>query len=166
MRSNRWRWIAVAVLLSSLIATAGCIGNTPIVSDTGDGGSVPAYGLISPGDAVRMIVSSQDDSEFVLLDIRTSTEVEAGHISGASNLDFYSPTFRGELDQLDREKVYLIYCRTGNRTGQTRAIMAELGFEKVYDLDGGIRLWSNLDYPLCLGSLTEEHTCNGEYPEL
>ena len=131
-----------------------------------DDGTTPPYGLISPEDAVRVILASQDDPEFVLLDIRTAGEVADGQLSGAANLDFYSPTFRDELAQLDRDRVYLIYCRTGNRTGQTRTIMADLGFEKVYDLDGGIRVWQNLNYPVCVGSLGSTHTCHGEYPEL
>ena len=165
MHSLTWRRIGVAILLSTLFAIAGCVGNPPAVSAPDDG-VPPPYGLISPDDAVRVILASQDDPGFVLLDIRTTAEVAEGHLSGTANLDFYSPTFRDELAQLDRDRIYLIYCRTGNRTGQTRTIMSELGFEKVYDLDGGIRTWKNLGYPVCVGSLGTEHTCNGEYPEL
>ena len=159
------RQMVVALLLSAVLALTGCVGTPPVVSEPDDG-TPPPYGLISPEDAVRVILASQDDPSFVLLDIRTAGEVADGHLSGTANLDFYSPTFRDELAQLDRDRIYLIYCRTGNRTGQTRTIMAELGFKKVYDLDGGIRVWLNRNYPVCVGSLGSTHTCNGEYPEL
>ncbi len=53
-------------------------------------------------------------------------------------IDFYEPGFADEIAALDPEGEYLLYCRSGNRSGQTAALMAELGFEQVWDLDGGV----------------------------
>jgi len=61
--------------------------------------------------------------------------------------------------------VILIYCRTGNRTGQTFTRMTEMGFVKVYDLANGITRWGALGYPVCVERLGEEHTCVGRYQE-
>jgi len=56
-------------------------------------------------------------------------------------MDSYSPTFADDVETLDRDATILIYCRTGNRTGQTYETMMSLGFEWVYDLDRGITEW-------------------------
>ena len=111
-----------------------------------------------------MLHTMRGQSDFVLLDIRTAPEIAESHISGAVALDFYSPTFQDNLAELERQITYLIYCRTGNRTGQTMATMTNLGFEKVFDLDGGIRAWTSRGLPVCAGSLDAEHSCSGELP--
>lgn len=111
-----------------------------------------------------VLLALSEDEEFVLLDIRTSAEVESAHLPGATMLDFYAPSFRDDLALLDRDATYLIYCRTGNRTGQTRTVMADLGFTQVYDLDGGITQWIARGYPTCARPLDAEHTCVDTYP--
>jgi len=151
-----------AVFTASLVS--GCMsgGAVGLIDDPLDG--FPPYGEIGPEDAVAVILSLQDDPLLVLLDIRTQGEVEAGHIPGAVNLDFRSATFESELPALDRELIYLIYCRTANRSGQVFDLMAQTGLTRLYDLQGGIRLWGELGYPICVGPLGEEHRCVGEYP--
>jgi rhodanese-related sulfurtransferase len=53
-------------------------------------------------------------------------------------LDFYAPTFESDLDALDKDKVYLIYCASGNRSGQAHDLMGQLGFREVYNMLGGM----------------------------
>ena len=156
---NRMKVIA-ALHLSLLVATVvtGCM-----VPQSGSGlgntdGDMPAYGVITVQESADVIGALQDDPAFVLLDIRTAAEVEASHLSGAINLDYYSDSFEDDLAALDRSVIYLIYCRTGNRTGHAYRMMAELGFEHVYDMGEGITQWMIADYPICIGSLDVEHT--------
>lgn len=159
----------LSVLFFSLFAVAavtGCLATQTENGVSDAGNDLPAYGVVSTQQAANMIVALQDDPGFVLLDIRTSAEVEAGHLSGAAALDFRSDLFRDDLAVLDRDLVYLIYCRTGNRTGQTYQIMEELGFERVYDMGGGITQWIAAGYPVCLGALDAEHSCTGEFPAI
>ena len=96
---------------------------------------------ISPVDGVAMIEKNKDNPDFMILDVRTPKEYTAGHLSGAINLDYYSNNFRTDLEQLDKSKTYLIYCRTGRRSGVTLNMMRELGFSGVYDIAGGITAW-------------------------
>ncbi len=77
----------------------------------------------------------------VLLDLRTPDEYEEGYISGAENVNFYDETFKDQLKAMPRDKTYLIYCRSGGRSGRTAKLMAELGFKRVYDLKGGMNAW-------------------------
>ncbi len=155
--------LALAFLVA--VAVSGCWA-TQSVGELGEADNgMPHYGVIISQQTVGVILGLQEDPEFVLLDIRTPAEVEAGHISGAVNLDFYDPAFRDDLAALDRDKVYLIYCRTGNRSGQAYSIMKELGFERVYDMGGGITQWIAAGYPVCIGQLNAEHSCSGELPK-
>jgi len=164
MRKRFKLWSGLARLLLLTVALDGCLNGTLLAGVDHNSGQLPSYGLVTPREAATVIQTLRGNPDFVLLDIRTLAEVEAGHISGAVNLDFYSPTFEQGLEALDRDKTYLIYCRSGNRTGQARSMMLGLGFSKVYDLDGGINAWNNLSYPICLGALDAEHDCSGEYP--
>jgi len=81
------------------------------------------------------------------LDVRTPEEFAEGHIDGAILVDFYDDDFAEQLAQLDPDVPYLLYCRSGNRSGQTRAILSELGFTDVADVDGGIVSWTGQGLP-------------------
>ena len=88
------------------------------------------------------------NSDVVIIDIRTPQEYSQGMIEGAINVDFYSPSFRQDLSALDKDKTYLIYCRTGSRTSQAVSVMQDLGFNQVYVLNGGIVNWYNNRLPI------------------
>lgn len=159
LRTARAVGVGAGTGLLLFLVLAGCAG--PIASTPGaePEGSRPAYGVITPQQAKELIEEHREDPQFVLLDIRTDPEIEAGHISGTTSLDFYGPAFRDELAKLDRSKTYLIYCRTGNRTGKAYAMMENLDFDRVYDMGGGITAWQSLGYPICIGSLENPHVC-------
>jgi len=95
---------------------------------------------ISPDQAYRMIQDNSSKPE--VLDVRTPAEYESGHIYGAANLDYYSEGFLEKLRLLDKEKIYIVYCRTGYRAGIALTIMKALGFKEAYNISGGIVAWS------------------------
>ncbi|MEP0984899.1 rhodanese-like domain-containing protein [Ekhidna sp.] len=78
----------------------------------------------------------------VVLDVRTPGELAEGSIPGYTMVNFFDPNFREEVARLDKTKTYLIYCRSGNRSGQACALMANMGFETLYNLQGGIGAWN------------------------
>ena len=77
----------------------------------------------------------------VILDVRSAGEFAGGKIRGARNLDIMSASFVSQVKNLPKDKTYLVYCRSGNRSGQACEIMADLGFEKLKNLSGGIMRW-------------------------
>jgi len=82
-----------------------------------------------------------DDNAFIL-DVRTEEEVEEGYIPNAKNLNiFKGQAFIYELEALDKNKNYYVYCKAGGRSGQACAIMNEMGFENTYNLMGGFSQW-------------------------
>jgi len=104
--------------------------------------------VLAPRTAFRLIEANWSNPEFVILDVRTPGEFARGHIAGAINLDYYASGFQQELDQLDKSNTYLVYCRSAQRSGMTARIMEELGFMRIYDLDGGILLRQEAGLPL------------------
>ncbi len=103
---------------------------------------------ITPQEASTLIQNNQNNPDFVIIDVRTREELSGGHIENATNIDFYSETFRDMLNNLDKNKTYLIYCRSGARSGSTLDIMDELNFEEVYNILGGIIAWTAEGLPI------------------
>jgi rhodanese-related sulfurtransferase len=86
---------------------------------------------------------AQQNGNAVLLDVRTPEEWSQGIIPGAITIDYYKgQEFIDEVSQLDKEKTYYIYCRSGVRSANACSIMNELGFEKANNLLGGISQWT------------------------
>lgn len=82
------------------------------------------------------------DPTRIIIDLRTPEETAEGMINGAIQIDYRAAGFQDQIMALDKNKEYLIYCRSGIRSGKTATIMEEAGFNKVYDLDGGYTAWS------------------------
>ena len=70
------------------------------------------------------------EPEAVILDVRSEAELEEGSIPNHILIDFMQPDFVSKIAHLDRSKTYLVYCRSGNRSGRTCALMSEMGFAK------------------------------------
>lgn len=96
-------------------------------------------------EEMKKIIS---EKQVIILDIRTLEEFKEGHINKAVNIDFYSKDFESNLDKLDKSKVYIIYCRSGNRGGMALKIMEKLKFTEVYNVLGGIGSIKQIGYPL------------------
>ncbi|CAH1000758.1 Sulfurtransferase [Neolewinella maritima] len=82
-----------------------------------------------------------NDSNVVILDVRTPAETAGGMIEGARELDFNAADFTERLDSLDRDATYLVYCRSGNRSGQACALMDRMGFREAHNLADGYLQW-------------------------
>lgn len=95
--------------------------------------------LLSPQQFKEQVVN--ETAEYKILDLRTDEEVAQGMVPTAEQLDYLGDKFDAELKKLDKSKTYYIYCRSGNRSGKAMTLMTELGFEKVYDMKGGMQAW-------------------------
>ncbi|WP_165394751.1 rhodanese-like domain-containing protein [Methanofollis fontis] len=132
----RWGGAALLLMAVLVLAAPGCTG--------GEDGGVRE---IDVSGARSLIEERQGDPSFVILDVRTPEEYLSGHIEGAINIDYYDPAFRDGIDRLDRSATYLVYCRTAVRSAAATAIMAEMGFDDLYDMQGGIVQWRASGYP-------------------
>ncbi len=105
-----------------------------------------ALNTVPAADAATL--HSDPPADLVVLDVRTPDEFDEGHLDRATLLDFYRDDFADQLAELDRDLPYLLYCRSGNRSGQTLAMMEQLGFTDVTEIDGGINAWLSAGLPV------------------
>jgi len=112
--------------------------DTAASAASNNGTATPRIRLIDPSQGAAIQASPPDD--LVILDVRTAEEFAEGHLDGAIMIDFYRDDFADQLAELDPSVPYLLYCRSGNRSGQTTTIMEELGFTDV-------RAWNQAGLP-------------------
>lgn len=93
-------------------------------------------------------MSKKKKKKTVILDVRTPEEVAEGHLPGAKNIDVQGDLFQVSIEQLDKDKTYLLYCRSGKRTAVAGTKMKAAGFKNVYMMDGGITAWKEKGKPI------------------
>ena len=98
---------------------------------------------VSAKEAAVLIEKHKGDNDFAILDIRTPGEYQSGHLAKSTLIDFYSKHFADRLSRLDKEKTFLIYCRSGNRSSKSLELFKKLKFKKVYHMASGIRAWKH-----------------------
>jgi phage shock protein E len=124
--------LALAAITLAAISLAACSSSATLET-------------VSPEAAAAVIDGTSD---VVVLDIRTPEEFADGIIDGAVNIDFYEPDFAAQLDTLDKDADYVVYCRSDNRSGQAMDVFADLGFTSVTEIDGGIVAWYQAGLPV------------------
>jgi len=112
---------------------------------TNEAGGEKVYQTVPVAQFNRMM---DENASGYILDVRTPQEFEGGHITGAVNVDIYDPTFKDVLSKLDKSRQVFVYCKSGGRSSSAMDIMKEMGFQAVYNLEGGMLAWSNANLPI------------------
>ncbi len=77
--------------------------------------------------------------DVVIMDVRTPAEVSEGFIKGTTVFaDVNGTDFMNQIAKLDKNKTYLVYCRSGMRSRTAGNTMIRQGFKNVYSMLGGI----------------------------
>jgi rhodanese-related sulfurtransferase len=92
-------------------------------------------------DAAKFAEIAADTERARIIDVRTREEYDDGYIRGAELFDVSDPEWPARIDQLDRDTTYLLYCRSGSRSYQAAAYMAQIGFTSLVNLAHGILEW-------------------------
>ena len=122
----------IMAMLASVLLLAGCASGVTGVTNMN----------------VEDFSKKTAESGVVTLDVRTPGEFMTGHIQDAQNIDFESGSFESQIESLDKNGTYAVYCRSGNRSGQAVKVMQDAGFKNIYNLDGGVIDWANSGLPL------------------
>lgn len=148
---KRFATIAIVAGLAVLTACGSDEPTTDADSATAAtaGEVATGFSTISADDAAAVVADAPND--LVILDVRTPEEYAEGHLEGAVLVDFYDADFADQLAELDPAVPYLVYCRSGNRSGQTLPLMEQLGFGSASDIDGGILAWAGAGLPIVAG---------------
>ena len=87
------------------------------------------------------LISLLKTQDIQLIDVRRLSEYNVGHIEGALNIDFYKSSFVDIVNELDKSKLTVVYCKSGNRSNKSALIMDSLGFIEIYDFNKGMNGW-------------------------
>ena len=88
------------------------------------------------------------DAQFVILDIRTGDEFKAGYIDGAIHADRNAVEFYAAKAVPEPDTTIYVYCMIGARAASATLALLDLGYQKVFNISGGIHAWANAGYPV------------------
>jgi rhodanese-related sulfurtransferase len=103
---------------------------------------------IEPYEAFIIIKEEVNNPNFIILDVRTPNEYKIEHLENAHLLNVKSPSFEDELENMDKNNKYFVYCRRGKRSIIACNLMKKHGYKKVYNITGGITKWKSKKLPV------------------
>lgn len=125
------------ILITFAISCKNEQGKTPGSSKT-----------LSVEDYDKMLSSNPDVQ---LIDVRSTTEYNGGHLKNARNIDINSRDFDEQVNSLKKKKPVMVYCLSGGRSSEAAGKLKDMGFD-VYNLEGGLVKWKAAGKPLEAGS--------------
>jgi thioredoxin len=99
-------------------------------------------GNVEQLDAKTFSEKLHADNQLQLLDVRTPEEFDKQHIENAININWNGRGFEEKTAVFDKSKPVYIYCLSGGRSSSAASKLAEMGYAKIYELDGGIMQWN------------------------
>lgn len=130
--SNKRFLTFITIMLLLTIFATGCNKN-----DSATSGQQGEYKMISAKQAKELMDTK---TNYVILDVRTQSEYDEGHIKNAILIPDYEIKNRAEKELKDKNQLILVYCRSGNRSKSASAALASLGYKNVNEF-GGIIDW-------------------------
>ncbi len=124
----------VLYLTFVLISFIAC-GQKENVKSNGTNADQASISLISPDDL------NSANKDILLIDVRTPQEFASGHLENAVNMNYFDSDFKAQFKTLDKNKTVYLYCKSGRRSANAAEKLEDMGFVKIYDLDGGILNW-------------------------
>jgi len=122
--------LSIILLIFVLLFSTSCVDKNADSSDI----------KLVTAEEMKKIIELEDVQ---LVDVRTPAEFEQTHIKSAQNIDFRSPTFEEDIKKLDKTKPVVVYCQAGGRSSKCAKKLKDAGFEKIYDLEGGLSKWEH-----------------------
>ncbi len=131
---------AAAIIMLSL-SIWGCQGNSQTDQPIADIPSITLPDSVFTSTTVPECRKYLKHSEVELLDVRTQEEFDQGHIENALLIDVKNKNFADLVGKLDKQKTYIVYCRSGRRSLTASDIMIKQGFTRIINMEGGYNAW-------------------------
>ena len=126
--------LPAVIALTAVLILTGC-GSSADDKTVGD---KKTYRQVSPEEAAAMM---EEETDYIILDVRTQEEYETAHISGAICIP-NETIGTGDIPELpDKDQLILVYCRSGNRSKQASEKLAKQGYTNIVEF-GGINSWT------------------------
>ncbi|MCF8297136.1 MAG: T9SS type A sorting domain-containing protein [Saprospiraceae bacterium] len=132
---------SILIIISILFFSNYCYARKESKIDT-------VYANITVQQADSLIKANDTNANFVIIDVRTPAEYHGYNIANAININYFDTSFVNQLDSLDRDNIYLVYCGSGARSTAAMNYMDTLQFALVYNMLGGISQWMNSGFPV------------------
>ena len=138
--------MVLSILLGFALLTPAVLAQEKSTKPATEKKSAAKFQNIKPDqfDALR----KADTNSTVVLDVRTKKEYREGHIPGSVMIDFTEDDFEQQFAKLDKDKTYLVHCASGGRSARACKKMEQLGFKKLYNLEGGMGAWEKAGKPV------------------
>ena len=107
------------------------------IAGCSSGGGSASYEQISGAEAKALMDS---ESGYIIIDARTQSEFDEGHIPGAILIPEYEIAERAESELSDKNQLILVYCRSGRRSKIAAEELVKLGYTNVKEFGGIIDL--------------------------
>jgi phage shock protein E len=111
----------IALLLTSLALTS-CSQSAPLAVDNVD---------------AQSFITKIAEEAVTVIDVRSAEEYAEGHLTNSLNINVESDQFSNQIANLDKEKEYALYCRSGRRSSIAAGKMAEAGFTTITNYNKG-----------------------------
>src|SRR4051812_27140457 len=100
---------------------------------------------ISIDEAAKLVSSNMN---IVVLDVRTPREFQAGHIKGATNINFNDKEFAKRVAALDKNKTYIVHCAAGGRSAKACEQIKTMDFKNMLHMNQGFNAWKEAGKPI------------------
>ena len=139
--NNKRRKIVSLLFFGILVLTLFSFMSSSIAENQG-------YNDISVEDAYAMINNKEKYPNLIILDVRTESEYNSGHILDAILIPLDDLETRiNEIDDYKNSEI-IVYCRAGVRSSQASETLVQQEFKKIYNMLGGFDEWKAVGYPI------------------
>lgn len=134
----------VSILILSLGFIAGCSSKNKVSNTIQQSEETKGYENIDGKQTEKLLNS---DKDVLIIDVRSEYEYEKGHLLNAINLPYDDDDFKSELNEIIdyKDKIVLVYCRSGNRSEKAAVKLVDNGFKNVKNVTDGV---DEYDYKL------------------
>ena len=140
------RYLVLALIVTATVLSIGaCSSAQPAATAAQPAAVAMAEPKVNTKIAPADYQAQFGAAEHVLIDVRTPEEFASGHIADAVNIPVDQLASR--LSEVPQDKPVVLYCRSGNRSGQAAQILDRAGYTQIYDL-GGIVTWAQQGFPV------------------
>jgi len=89
---------------------------------------------------VKQLITTGHD--YAIIDVRTPKEFSEGSIPGSKNIDVKNENFLLDIEKLNKNAKYIVYCRSGKRSSKAYGMMTKAGFVNLLNMEGGYLAYS------------------------
>lgn len=150
MRKNKIYIIFIVLIFLTFLSTSSITGCKIAEGEKEEKIEISGFKVITPEEVYEIIKNKKD---YIILDVRTQGEYDAGHIEGAILIPILELEER--LNELPKDKPIIVYCNSGVRSNAAAKMLTDKGFRNIYDM-GGISDWQEKGFPVVVEEIAED----------